>query len=58
MDVHCAKCGQQSHIDADFLYAVRCPYCKQIYGVAMNVMLVPVTEEQVGPMNWKEADKT
>lgn len=30
MDIHC-ECGEMSHIDAEFCYYVKCPYCGAIY---------------------------
>jgi hypothetical protein len=41
MDIHC-ECGAHLHIDADFLYEVRCPYCEQAYAVNGHVQLIPI----------------
>lgn len=29
MDVHC-KCGEHSHLDAEFAYYIKCPKCGSI----------------------------
>ena len=39
MDLRC-KCGATSHIDADFLYSVKCPRCLACYAVKPYVELV------------------
>lgn len=41
MDVYCA-CGESSHVDAEFVYFVRCPHCKAVYWVSPHVVLEPV----------------
>jgi hypothetical protein len=38
MDIHCA-CGHHGHIDAEFVYMVRCPVCKVSYYVSPYVHL-------------------
>jgi len=43
MDVHCI-CGELSHIDGDFLYAVRCPACKRCYAIDGHVEFVLLEE--------------
>ncbi len=45
-DIRCA-CGEHSHIDAEFAYNVRCPSCKQVFGMSPFVMLVPLSPEDV-----------
>lgn len=45
MDVHC-KCGQIVHVDGDFAYNVRCPYCKTIYMCNPHIELIELTEEE------------
>lgn len=30
MDIHCV-CGADLHLDADFTYHIKCPYCNQVY---------------------------
>lgn len=41
IDIHCS-CGEDSHIDGEFLYYIQCPHCEQIYQTGMNVKLHPV----------------
>lgn len=38
MDLHC-PCGEHSHIDEDFVYAVRCPACGVVYEMGTQVIL-------------------
>lgn len=44
MDVRC-KCGEPSHIDADFAYYVKCPKCKTVYMCNGHIELIEVEEE-------------
>ncbi len=44
MDVHC-KCGTLSHIDADFLYSVKCPDCGTAYSCNGHIELIELEEE-------------
>ena len=37
-DYYCV-CGEQFHIDTDFAYAVKCPYCQRIYEVSAMIEL-------------------
>ncbi len=46
MDVHC-KCGEHTHIDAEFCYYIRCPKCGTAYGVGANVKLIELTADEV-----------
>ena len=46
LDVRCA-CGGGFHIDAEFAYIVRCPECKEAFGVGPYVKLVPLSEQEV-----------
>jgi len=46
IDLHCA-CGTLGHVDGDFVYQVKCTDCGQHYAVGMNVVLAPMTEDQV-----------
>lgn len=46
MDVRCG-CGASFHIDGDFTYYVRCPTCRQLWAMCMNVRMVPVTDADV-----------
>lgn len=46
MDFYC-DCGKQVHIDADFTYNIRCPFCKQIYQVGTQVQFIKITEEKL-----------
>jgi hypothetical protein len=47
MDCVCA-CGESFHIDADFAYAVRCPYCRQVWGCSPHIRLVALDEDAAG----------
>jgi hypothetical protein len=53
MDVHCV-CGELTHVDADFLYHVRCCVCGRAYWVNGHVELVPLTPEETEQV---EADR-
>lgn len=44
MDVHCI-CGQSSHVDADFLYHVKCPYCGRVYYCNGHIELIELEED-------------
>lgn len=44
MDIHC-KCGQLSHIDAEFAYHVKCPACGQVYFCNGHIELIPMAVE-------------
>lgn len=44
MDIHCA-CGEMSHIDCDFTYHIKCPYCNQVYECDPNIILNPIDFE-------------
>lgn len=46
IDLHCA-CGTHGHFDGMFMYQVKCADCGQHYAVGSNVVLAPMTEEQV-----------
>lgn len=39
MDVHC-QCGYHGHIDADFLYYIKCSKCGQIYECDGHIDLI------------------
>lgn len=39
-DIRCA-CGQVSHVDGEFVYAVKCPHCGAVYTIGTNVELIP-----------------
>jgi uncharacterized protein (DUF983 family) len=44
MDLHCPKCGEHSHFDGMFAYAVRCGSCGQDWKMPEDVasLLVPL----------------
>ncbi len=44
MDVSCI-CGEQSHIDAEFVYNVKCPSCKRVYFCNGHIELIELEEE-------------
>lgn len=41
MEVYC-QCGAHTHIDADFLYKLRCSACGQVYEVDPRIRLNPL----------------
>jgi hypothetical protein len=43
LDFYC-PCGQQSHYDGDFAYAVQCPVCDREFAMPHTVQMVEVTE--------------
>jgi hypothetical protein len=47
MDIHCA-CGELSHIDEDFAFHVKCPYCGRVYFCNGHIELI---ELEVEPEN-------
>lgn len=44
MDVHC-KCGELSHVDAEFVYHVKCPSCGTVYFCNGHIELIELKEE-------------
>jgi len=44
MDVHC-KCGELTHIDAEFAYHVKCGNCGTVYMVNGHVEFIELEEE-------------
>lgn len=40
-DIHC-KCGAHLHGDGDFMYAIKCLECGQLYECGSHVALYPV----------------
>lgn len=44
MDIRC-KCGTLTHVDADFLYHVKCGACGQVYECDGHVTLHPLNFE-------------
>ncbi len=53
MDLHCL-CGELTHVDAMFTYAVRCGKCKRTYYVNGHVEMVPMTEAEAAA--WDKED--
>lgn len=45
MDFHC-ECGNDTHFDGDFTYAVRCPYCKGVYELSSYINTRKLTPEE------------
>lgn len=54
IDIHC-PCGEHSHYDGDFAYAIQCPHCEKIYALGQCVPLIPLTEDQAAGFNVKIA---
>lgn len=44
MDVYC-KCGEHSHIDAEFAYHVKCPACGTVYFCNGHIELIELKKE-------------
>lgn len=44
MDIYWPCCDAQTHIDGDFAYSVKCPYCQTIYKLGNEVTLEPLQE--------------
>jgi len=44
MDLNC-ECGELSHIDGDFVYAIQCPYCDKKYDLNCFIKLEEFTGE-------------
>jgi hypothetical protein len=44
MDVHC-KCGELTHVDAEFCYHVKCGKCGTVYMVNGHVELIELESE-------------
>lgn len=55
MDVWC-ECGELSHIDAEFLYYVKCPYCGSVYFCNGHVEFIKMEGEDFG-IESREAEK-
>lgn len=46
MDFWCPKCGEHSHFDGDFAYAIRCPHCRTRFRMPTDVPVVEMTEDE------------
>jgi hypothetical protein len=44
MDIRCV-CGQNSHVDGEFCYFVKCCYCGTIWEVGKKVILTKIDYE-------------
>lgn len=42
MDINCS-CGKLTHVDAGFLYYVKCPYCGAVYELGSTIEFKPVS---------------
>lgn len=45
MDFHCA-CGEHTHIDCNFVYAVKCGACGKVYRLNAHVEAIEVEDEE------------
>lgn len=45
MDFYCPECGEHSHFDGYFAYAIECPYCETQFKMPQDV---PVTKIEKG----------
>ena len=50
LDVYC-RCGQQCHVDSDFLYFLECCHCHRIYMVNAHVELIELTPPEVAGLD-------
>lgn len=44
IDIHC-NCGNSSHFDGDFAYALRCPHCSKVFALGQTIRLIELSEE-------------
>lgn len=44
MDIHC-KCGELTHVDAEFCYYVKCIYCGTVYFCNGHIELIEVSKD-------------
>lgn len=44
MDIIC-KCGEMSHVDAEFMYHVKCPSCGTVYFCNGHIELIEIEIE-------------
>jgi hypothetical protein len=44
MDVYC-HCGANFHVDGDFAYNVKCPFCGRAYSCNGHIELIELNEE-------------
>lgn len=44
MDFQC-KCGESSHVDANFMYHVKCPHCNTVYFCNGHIELIELEVE-------------
>lgn len=49
MDIYCPNptCKAHGHVDADFVYTLKCRHCNTVYQVGQEVKLTALTEDQV-----------
>lgn len=43
LDFHC-KCGEHHHVDAAFVYGLKCGSCGQVYTMPTTIALKPVDD--------------
>ncbi len=46
MDIHCA-CVELSHVDASFVYHVKCPHCGRVYFCNGHIELIELEQDPV-----------
>lgn len=44
MDFFC-KCGESTHIDADFVFFIQCPYCKTVFKSNPHIEMIELEIE-------------
>ncbi len=46
LDLYCV-CGEQWHMDEDFLYFVKCPYCGRVYETSCHIAMYELTLQEI-----------
>jgi len=46
MDCYCV-CGESFHVDADFAYAVSCPFCKRRYEMSAMIEMREMDTDEI-----------
>lgn len=44
LDFECV-CGEYSHFDGFFAYAIECPYCERVYEMSPNIAVTEVSKD-------------
>lgn len=52
LDFYCI-CGEQFHLDEEFVYAVECPYCYKKYEMSAMIEARELSDEELESKLWK-----